>query len=90
MSQEEQDLATHVSLCHLRYKQLEEKLDAFNDRLTKVETDISAIKSQMSAGFTDIKLLLEKQSNARTIQIIATIGTVVAAALGAFGYFLHK
>jgi predicted nucleic acid-binding Zn-ribbon protein len=74
----------------LRYKQLEEKLDAFNDRLTKVETDISAIKSQMSAGFTEIKLLLERQSNARTIQIIATIGTVAAAALGAFGYFLHR
>jgi predicted nucleic acid-binding Zn-ribbon protein len=90
MNQEEQDLSTHVSLCHLRYKQLEEKLDAFNDRLTKVETDISAIKSQMSAGFAEIKLLLERQSNARTIQIIATIGTVVAAALGAFGYFLHR
>jgi ABC-type uncharacterized transport system substrate-binding protein len=69
---------------------LEEKLDAFNDRLTKVETEISSIKIEMQSGFNDLKLLLEKQSNARTIQIIATIGTIAAAALGAFGYFLHK
>lgn len=88
MSQEEQDLATHVSLCHLRYKQLEEKLDAFNDRLTQVETDIGAIKSQMQSGFADIKLLLEKQSNSRTIQVIATFGSIAVAVIGVVGYLI--
>ena len=88
MSVEEQDLSTHVSLCHLRYKQLEEKIDAFNDRLTQVETDISAIKSQMQSGFSEIKLLLERQSNARTIQLIATFGTVAVAVFTLVGYLL--
>ena len=89
MSQEERDLATHVEICAIRYRGIEEKLNAFDERLTKVEADISAIKSQMSTGFSDIKLLLEKQNNARTIQIIATIGTVVAAAVGVIGYLLR-
>lgn len=88
MSQEEQDLATHTQLCHLRYQQLKEKLDAFDTRLTKVETDLSAIKSAMQSGFSDIKLLLEKQSNARTIQVIATFGSIAVAVVGVIGYLL--
>ena len=88
MSQEEKDLATHVEICAIRYKGIEEKLNAFDERLTKVETDLSAIKNTVQSGFSDIKLLLEKQSNARTIQIIATFGTVIAAVIGVMGYLL--
>ena len=90
MSQEERDLATHVEICAIRYKGIEEKLDAFDQRLTKVETAISSTKSEMVAGFAEIKLLLEKQSNSRTIQIIATSGTVIAALLGLVGYLLNR
>lgn len=90
MSQEEKDLATHVEICAIRYRAIEEKFDAVDSRLTKLETEVANLKSATQSGFNDLKLLLEKQSNARTIQIIATIGTIAAAALGAFGYFLHK
>ena len=86
----ETTLEGHVQLCELRYKNLEEKINALEQRLTKVETTISSIKSEMAAGFADIKLLLERQSNSRTIQLIATSGTVVAAVLGLVGYLLHK
>lgn len=88
MSQEERDLATHVEICAIRYKGIEEKLNAFDQRLTKVETDISAIKSEMREGFSSIKLLLEKQSNSRTIQIIATFGSIAVAVIGVMGYLL--
>jgi hypothetical protein len=84
----ETTLKGHVEKCQLRYEHLNQKLEAMNARLTKVETDISAIKGTMQSGFADIKLLLEKQSNARTVQLIATIGTVTAAAIGAFIYVL--
>ena len=88
MSQEERDLATHVEICALRYKGIEEKFDDIEKRLTKVETEISNLKSTMQSGFSDIKLLLEKQSNARFIQMTATFGTIAAAVLTVIGYII--
>lgn len=88
MSQEENDLATHVNLCHLRYQQLQEKIDGLEQRLSKVENTISAIKSDMHSGFSEIKLLLEKQSNARSIQLIASGGALAVALVSLAGYIL--
>lgn len=88
MSVEEKDLATHVEICAIRYKAIEERYDAISDRLTKVETEVSALKSAMQSGFSDIKLLLEKQNNSRTIQIIATFGSIAVAVIGVMGYLI--
>ena len=88
MSQEEKDLATHVEICAIRYKGIQEKFDGVETRITKLEADISALKGTMQSGFSEIKLLLEKQSNSRTIQVIATIGTVAAAILAVIGYVI--
>jgi len=88
MSQEERDLATHVEICAIRYKGIEDKFDALETRLNKVESDLSALKAQMQAGFSDIKLLLEKQSNSRFIQLTATIGTITASILAVIGYII--
>jgi hypothetical protein len=83
----ETTLEGHVQLCELRYKNLEEKINAVEARLTKVETAVANLKSEMVTGFSEIKLLLEKQSNARTVQIIATAGTIVVATIS--GLFLY-
>lgn len=88
MSQEEKDLATHVEICAIRYKGIQEKFDGVENRITKLESDISGLKAQMQTGFSEIKLLLEKQSNSRTIQVIATIGTVAAAIFAVIGYVI--
>jgi len=88
MSQEETNLATHVEICAIRYRGIEEKLNAFDQRLTKVETDLSSIKSTMQSGFSDVKLLLEKQNNSRTIQLIATFGSIAVAVIGVAGYLI--
>lgn len=88
MSQEETNLATHVEICAIRYRGIEEKLNAFDQRLTKVETDLSTIKSTMQSGFADVKLLLEKQNNSRTIQVIATFGSIAVAVIGVAGYLI--
>jgi hypothetical protein len=83
----ETTLKGHIQLCELRYQNLEEKINAVEHRLTKVEDQISALKKEMSTGFGEVKLLIEKQNNARTIQLIATAGTVLAALVaGAFAY----
>jgi predicted nucleic acid-binding Zn-ribbon protein len=86
MSQEETNLATHVEICAIRYKGIEEKMEDLDKRLTKMEDKVSSIKTSMESGFADIKLLLEKQSNARTIQLIATAGTIGAAVVALVGY----
>ena len=84
----ETTLEGHIQLCELRYKSLEDKINALDQRLTKVEDKISALKGEMLSGFADIRLLLEKQSNSRTIQIIATVGTVAASLASAIVYYI--
>lgn len=86
----ENTLKGHVQLCELRYQALEEKINAVEQRLTKVEDQISNLKREMSTSFNDIRLLLEKQNNARFIQMTATLGTVAAAIVGVVGYIITR
>jgi len=90
MSQEDKDLATHVEICAIRYKVLEERMDGLEARLVKVETEIVNLKAEMAAGFHEIKLLLEKQNNSKATQVIATFGTIIAAIIGVIGYLVTK
>jgi hypothetical protein len=90
VSQENENLATHILLCDLRYKQLEEKIHAFDSRLSKMESEISSIKATTAAGFTELKLLLEKNNSARQTQLMATIGTVVVAVCTLVGFIVTR
>jgi hypothetical protein len=85
---ESEDLNLHTQLCAERYKDLERRLEAFDDRLAKVEDQISSIKKEMAAGFNNLQLLIEKQNNSRTVQLIATFGTIAAAIVGVMGYLI--
>ncbi len=84
----ETTLKGHIQLCELRYQSLEEKINAVEQRILVLETKMSSLKSEMSQGFADIRLLLEKQNNARTIQLIATIGTIATAIVSAVAYII--
>ena len=86
----ENTLKGHVSLCELRYKALEGRLDAVESKLEKLETDVSELKSQTQAGFAEIKLLLERQNSSKQIQMIATFGTIITAILAFAGYLITK
>lgn len=88
MSQEEKDLATHVEICTIRYQGIQEKIDALEKRMVQVENSIDALKESISQGFADIKLQIQKDNNRRSIQIIASLGTVVVAIIGALGVWL--
>jgi len=90
MSQEEKDLATHVEICAIRYKGIQEKFDGVETRITKLESDISGLKAQMQTGFSEIKLLISAQNNAKVVQTIATFGTIGAAILACVGYIIVK
>jgi hypothetical protein len=86
----ETTLKGHISLCELRYKALETRLDGVESRLAKMETDVSSLKTQMQSGFADIKLLLEQRNTGKQTAIIAASATIIAALLGAIGYIIVK
>jgi len=79
----ETTLKGHIQLCELRYKNLEERLDNVEARLTKIEDQVSALKAQTQQGFTEIKLMLERNNVRRQTQLIASISAVVVALVGA-------
>lgn len=85
---ENEDLNLHVSLCEQRYKELENRLEALDARLSALEDKVSNIKTEMLSHFNDIRLLIEKQNNARTQQLIATFGTIAVAVIGLLGYII--
>ena len=86
----ETTLKGHVQLCELRYQALETRLDGLETRLAKLETDVSALKGAMQAGFSEIKILLERRNTAKTNQMIATTGSLLAAIIGLIGYIIVK
>lgn len=86
----ETTLKGHVQLCELRYKALEERLNAVESKLAKLETNLSELKNQTQAGFTEIKLLLERQNTNKQTQMIATFGTIITAVLAFVGYLIVK
>jgi hypothetical protein len=86
---EENDLATHVEICAIRYKGIQEKIDDIELRLTKVETAVGDLKVHTQAGFNEIKLLLERQNSSKQVQVIATFGTIIAAILVFASYLIR-
>ena len=79
----ETTLKGHIHLCELRYKALEGRLDNVEARLTKIEDQVSALKAQTSQGFAEIKLMLERNNARKQTQLIASVGAVIVAVIGA-------
>ena len=73
----EADLNTHIELCALRYKGIEEKFDSVEKRLDRINDDLS-----------DIKQILDKKSSATTTAIISAGGAIIVALIGFLGYLL--
>jgi len=79
----ETTLKGHIQLCELRYKSLEGRLDNVEARLSKIEDQVSALKAQTHAGFAEIKVMLERQNTNKQNQLIASVGAVIVAVVGA-------
>ena len=87
---EAEDLNLHVQLCTERYNALEEKIHAVETRIAKIESAVADLKVQTTAGFAEIRLLLERQNSSKQTQMIATFGVIVTAVLGFIGYLVVK
>jgi predicted nucleic acid-binding Zn-ribbon protein len=88
MSKEDTDLATHVELCAIRYKGIEDKFDDVEKRLNKIESKVSDLSDQIQSNFLEIKLAIEQANNRRDVQVIATMGTIAVAVITAIGYWI--
>jgi len=90
MSKEETDLGTHVSLCELRYDALHRRIESVETRLSNMETQVTDLKTSMQQNFTEIKLLMERDSNKRTTQAITTISSVIVGVVGTILFYMFK
>lgn len=70
---EKENLEAHVELCAERYKNLEQKLDSFEKRMTTVEEHLVAIRNNIAQ-----KPATESSNSDKTI---ISIGTAIVAAL---------
>lgn len=86
---EAEDLNLHVKLCAERYSAIETKLENLDARISAVENKVSSIKNEMQTGFSDIKLLIERQHTSTTNQIIVSVGSVVCAVVAAVAVFVR-
>lgn len=73
----EADLNTHIELCALRYRGIEEKFDSVEKRLDRINDDLG-----------EIKKILDKKSSATTTAIISAGGAIIVALIGFLGYLL--
>ena len=85
---ESEDLDLHTQLCAQRYRQLEQRLEAFDERLDKVEAAVSDLKMELSKGLSEIRLLIEQQNNSRAKQVMASSTAVIVSIIGLIGYLI--
>jgi predicted nucleic acid-binding Zn-ribbon protein len=84
----ETTLKGHIQLCELRYKNLEERLDNVEQRLAKIESKVGDLGSQIQSNMLEIKLVIQKANSRRDVQVIATLGTIIVAAISALAVYL--
>ena len=74
---EKKNLEAHVELCAVRYKFIEEKLEAVDDQLVKLATAIG-----------DVKTMMQHMSEKRNTQLISWGLGIMALKVSIIGYLL--
>lgn len=73
---ERTNLEAHVDLCAERYKQLDNRLNKVEEKLGKIESDVS-----------DIKAMLNRSQKEQFKVLLGVAGGVITVLLGIIGYF---
>jgi hypothetical protein len=74
---EKKNLEAHVELCAVRYKFIEEKLEAVDDQLVKLATAIG-----------DVKTMMQHMTEKRNTQLISWGLGIMAVKVSIIGYLL--
>lgn len=85
---EKKSLEAHVELCAERYKNLEQKLDSVENRVTDVERKLEAKIDAVEAVLDEIKDMIVKMQHHRNNQLISWGVAIIATLLSAIGFLL--
>jgi len=85
---ERDNLETHVDLCELRYKQLEARMDRFEQRLETVTQDLQQNRTEMTTHFGEIKDMLISARDEKFKTLVGVAGSIIVGLLGLLGYIV--
>lgn len=88
MSREQEDLATHVEICTLRYKNLQDQIDTLDTRVDQLTSDIKELRTDMHAGFSEIKKMLQANKDEKFKVMVTSTATVIVGLLAMLGYVI--
>jgi len=85
---ERTSLETHVDLCELRYRQLDDRMNRVEERMDAITADLKAVKKEMASGFDEIKTMLTTAKDEKFKTLVVTSGSIIVALLGLLGYIV--
>lgn len=85
---ERTNLETHVELCELRYKQLDDRMSKIEKQVQDLNIDLQDFKDENRKSFAEIKDLIEKKTGSNNSAIVTAAGTVIVSLIGFLGYLL--
>lgn len=85
---ERTSLETHVDLCELRYKQLDDRMTRVEERIDAMAGEIKTVKAEMQTGFDDIKTMLTDARDEKFKTVVTVAGTIIVGLLGLLGYLI--
>jgi len=87
---EKKSLEAHVELCAERYKNLENKLDTVERRVSEVERKLEAKMNLLETALDEIKDMIVKTQHHRNNQLIGWGVGVIASLISVITFLLWK
>lgn len=88
MSRETEDLETHVSLCELRYRGIQDKFAVMEQKIDDIESNLKELRTDMDAGFADIKKMLTNAKDEKFKVMVGATATIIVGLLAMLGYVI--
>lgn len=85
---ERTNLETHVDLCELRYRQLDDRMDRVEQRIDNITEDLKEVKADMAQGFDEIKIMLIQARDEKFKTLVVTAGSIIVGLLSLLGYIV--
>ncbi len=85
---ERTSLETHVDLCELRYRQLDDRMNRVEERIDKISADVRELKTTNDKQFGEIKTMLTQAKDDKFKVMVTVAGTIICSLLGVMGYLI--
>lgn len=86
MSQEKNNLETHVTLCELRYRQLDQRIERLEQQLDRVAEDLRVVREDLQQHFNDLRDSLTVAKDQKFSTVVTASATIIVALVGLIGY----